>query len=381
MTTTSTTAKRNRGLGPLSIWQYILLGGPAHTRAAFSSAIFKHKENYIDITSLGNAGIEEDYGGFCVDNRLPMERYGPMEDVEGGSVDKIFHTAYPDSTSVRPTILSLSTLVVLGIQLCMGIVSGMVFTLDIPKNPYLMFSLVGFTTILFFVLVISSFYYWAIESDHKAYVPLIVGNGMGFSSHVLLVLLYVFWVIDASGLETNVLFKDHSLLYIKFAIVSSIHVVLAFGTVVMYGNSIISGYQWYRATFEPTRVFIAEQNKTKRRDYASMVGMSSAGTPIATHSSHVQTYPVAEDTGGYSYWSYAHTPTTGMSGIPHHQYTTGYAPYPKVPVHARMTATHQSVDTEKKNMNKHTHPTDDVTQQQQEEEEDDDDDYESSPFD
>jgi len=284
----TTSARKYDGPRSLSIWQYILLGGPSQTCAAYSGLIFRHKENYVDITWLST----QDYDGSCVGKEVPMEQYGSSssEDIEGGSVDHMFSNAYPDSMSIRPTIISIVTLLALMLQFGAGIMCGMVFTLESPSVPYVPMVMSFVSLVVFFSLTVPSFYYWAIESEHMAYVPLISANGVGTFSHALILLLFVFWTIDNSGIPSSISYEDAPLMYLKYAVICALYFAFTVLNVIVYTNTVISGYQQYVSRFPVVYRYVEERKQQQNRstmisDYPPRYNQAMIGdtTSCSTH--------------------------------------------------------------------------------------------------
>jgi len=265
----STTSVTRKISGPksLTIWQYIFLGGPPQTCAAYSSLIFKHNENYVDINLL-----DLDEGSwdrrFSVSNKVsvvPLDHYGSSsDDVEGGSVDVIFSNSYPDSMSTKPAIVSILTAAALIVQLVAGTLAGMVVTLETPDNPYVLAGICIFSLVVFFALLTSSFYYWAIESQHKAYVPLVSANGAGTLAHVFVLFLFAMWTISESGLAYSVEYEHHPLMYIKYASICAVYSAVTAMVIAVYGYSMVNGYQKYSARFSMVKHYLSEQKKRER---------------------------------------------------------------------------------------------------------------------
>lgn len=263
----TTLARGNHGPIRLSIWQYILLGGPSHTFACYSEMIFKHRENYIDIKWL----CEEDQESFFNNKPLPLENYGPMsDDLEGGSLENIFSNAYPESVSIKPTIISILSLFFLIIQITTAILCSMTFTIESPNNPYVFLLLWILLTIGFFTLFGFSFCYWSLESEYTAYLPLLYVNFFGTTSNVIALTLLMFWSISSSSFPHKIEHEEQPLMYIKYSIICVIYIIMTMGNFTVYFYSILSGYKNYVSQFPIVYKFVKDSKRKKPMSYYTM---------------------------------------------------------------------------------------------------------------
>lgn len=239
----------------LSIWQYILLGGPPHTYAAYSGSILKHRENYVDLLALKSPYSAE--GGFGYYDGDPFSQYSSLP-IEGG---RSISNAFSLSTSVRPSIVTIITILLYLAQLVLAGMCGSSVSMTWPEGPrmitwYSIALAIGFTLSL-----MSSLFYWAIESEYKAYVPLLTGTGLGCLSNWSFLLLISMWTIDQSGLVGDASQGEER---IKQVAICMTYFILSVMSVVGYGSSLIHGYQQYISRFGEVRSYIADQSYRER---------------------------------------------------------------------------------------------------------------------
>jgi hypothetical protein len=233
------------GTQALSIWQYGLLGGPPQTYAAYSDSILKHRENYVDLLKLKSP--------YCaVGGYYDGDPFSALP-VESGRV--VSH-AFSVSISIRPSIISVILIVLYIAQLVLATMCGATISMGWPKGPRLLtwYSLslaIGFTAALGGTL-----YYWAVDADYRAYVPLVTGSGMGFLTNWSVLLLLCMWTIDQSGLPTKASEGEERVRIVALCIAMF---VMSLGSVTGYGNALVHGYQQYISRFGEVRTFIANQ--------------------------------------------------------------------------------------------------------------------------
>jgi len=306
--------------------------------------VLKHKENYVDITLLGLSDME-DYDGFSAGNKVPMDHYGSSsDDVEGGSVDVIFSNSYPDAMSIRPTLISIGTLFCLTVQCVASLLCGSVVTMETPDEPFLIVLLLGVLATAFFCMLVPSFYYWAIETQHQAYVPLVAGNGLGMTTNVVAFLLFMLWGVSDSGLSSSIDYEKKPLTFTKYALLCAAYAVSSLSTVAVYGYSMVGGYSHYIARFAMVRRFVSQQKARDRQilqQYGEYIASSyypdpmregiSSSTPAASSHGMGMGVTGAMDQGA------GRTPWRGQQGYTH---APGHATHDFSEYHHQFPHTH-----------------------------------------
>jgi hypothetical protein len=271
----------------LSIWQYILLGGPSQTYAAYSGSILKHRENYVDLMTLKSPYSAE--GGFGYYDGDPFSQY-PSLPIEGG---RSVSNAFSLSTSIRPSIITSITIALFIAQLVLAGMCASSVSMEWPKGPRMItwYSLtvgIGFTLAL-----ASSLFHWAIESEYKAYVPLVTGTGLGCLSNWCFLLLISMWTIDQSGLVGDASQGEERIKQVALCIT---YFIFSVGSVAGYGHSLIHGYQQYISRFGEVRSHIAEQSYRERMYMMQQTNAQATAYAQPTWGYHHETevYPYEE---------------------------------------------------------------------------------------
>jgi hypothetical protein len=78
-------------------------------------------------------------------------------------------------------------------------------------------------------------------------------------------LLFIFWTIDEYKLVMTTDYSEKPLMYIKYAIISSIYYVVTTMNTGIYGYSMVSGYQQYVSRFSVVAFFVSEQKRKRKQ--------------------------------------------------------------------------------------------------------------------
>jgi hypothetical protein len=248
--------------GPLSIWQYFLLGGPPQSFSAKTKSIIRHRGNYIDISQIRFNRYHSRGNRNRYDNRrFPYSDVYPIEGDDNG----VFFDMSFIVGSFRPSLLTLFTLFCIIAELGLAIMASLTYMINATDNPLIFTIYNGGLFLLFCALSACSVWFWAISSKYSGYIPLLTTNliGMFFNGFSLITIL--FWIIQESTLVSDVQFDaaDVSSIedYIKFSVLNSVYFALVLVHISIYFFSVVSGYQKYVTNYSVVRTHIIKQKK------------------------------------------------------------------------------------------------------------------------